>query len=406
MPRPPFVPLLALLAGCGHLSNDTMEADAGFLAALPDRARQALAAPDEATAGRATEGEARMVTDTLWPDDRPDTHARTAEAAFAWAVAPPDVTDPAGAEPEVDPEGGSAGLPQWSEVGGDGHGGAALPDDLPRLSPVSQSREAFTTLGEAFDQVFDAADLLRASAPTEATADRRGWESVGWLGGHLDATMTVAEGADYAWAMSGADGAVFLDGEHAGWPTVETGTGAFRFDQAAWATAFGHDAHGVVAVTYDNRAGVALELALDGVSYADSGATCGGAEAVRTGLVDLGPRQRYRRDDAGGDYQFVTTRGQGCHQEARSEVRVRWDDGGGRADAVVFVGPTTRWRWTQCWTGALDPDALSHESVVLQVGLDAPREAWGSGDEAACRFTDFARVDEALRSGDGEGAPG
>lgn len=393
MERPLLLLAVGLVAGCGHISNAPIDEDADFLAALPDRTRQALVSPEDAAEAGAIRTPWGGPAPVLGGPDRwtVASHERRELTFLAPDFAPTDDGDdrPPGALPGH----GGWEMPQWSDPDDGGHGGVDLADPtLPALSPVAQAREAIAALGETLDRVFDAADLARGDAPTASEAGAREWSDLPWHGSTVDVTMAAAGEAEYAWAMTSPDGAVFLDGEHAGYPTMRTGSGEFRFDQGAWADAYGVDAAGIVTVAYDNRAGVALALHLDGMSYPDADVGCAAAAPP---VVTLGPEQRYLREGDEGDYQFVTTRLHGCGEEAEAAVRVRWTAEGGRADARLRVGGHERWAWTQCWVGAFDPDQLAYEHlrVAAAPGASDPIE---SGEADRCVFADFGEVDPAL----------
>ena len=198
--------------------------------------------------------------------------------------------------------------------------------------------------------------------------------------------------------MSGPDGRVFLDGAHAAEPTVETGSGEFRFDQSTWAEAFGLSAAGDITVRYDNRVGVDLELFLDEVSYPDARDTCTG-QPVAGGVVVLGPAQRYVWEGESGDYQLVASRGHGCRDLASSRVRVRWNAGGGRADSRIHTGTSTRWEWSQCWRADGGPGALVYEHLRVRTGIGAGEVRIDIGNPAACVYADFGEVNADVVAG-------
>lgn len=396
--------LLALAPGCGHISNAPIEEDSTFLAALPDRARQALVSPDDATASPEGTDNVRVSPIELpW-----ETSSRAARASAARSTSPLAVAAPGETlvptdlgfapttdldTPDVLP---TTGIGQATTPEHDMHAGVPpLERPVARLAPVSQAGEAAAALGAALGEVFDVANAVRGTAPDDAEPGYRGWSDVEWHG-HGVAVGIAGEDADFTWEMAAGDAEAFLDGWHQGEPTMETGAGGFTFDRAAWASAFGLTGSGVVEVAYDNRAGVDLDLALTDLTFPDAGSDC--ASGPTTGaLVRLGPSQRYHRDGDDGDYQLVTRRGAGCIDTAESAVRVRWSGALGRADARITFSDGRAWSWTQCWSGGFDAGDLAWEHLTVDAGATAGTVLLDRGDPEACAFADFADVDDDIR---------
>jgi hypothetical protein len=407
MPRPVLFVILAALPACGHISNGVIEADAAFLSALPDGESQSPVGPDTTAAAETTVGDASLLTprpfDGLDPRGT-SSEQRSTATTTAWLDEPLD--QEGWGDPFAPPHGGTNERPDWTTPTHDEHGHVVVVDpSLPRFAPMAQSAEMLTGVGLLLETVFEASDRLRESAPSTSTAAGRTWDDLAWSGDLLDGDIQSTGTDQYAWTLASGEGVPFVTGTVDARPTATTGSGAWAFDGDAYAAAFGVAAGGRVALTFDNRVGVELDLGLDGVRFRDGSGTCDGTSAlanpfgVRPGWVASGPRQSYTLTDNVGDYQFVTLREHVCEQPAESRIRLRWTAEGGRADATVRLGDGEHWTWTQCWVGAFDPDHPAYEKLQTWTADGETSTPRDGGDDAACIYADFASVDEDVLAG-------
>lgn len=408
-----FLPLLALVA-CGSVTNADFYDDAAFLDALPSASRQGLTAPEEAAgAAEAAAAAAEGLIGPARPRALPMTvtHGRHAQstASEALFVLGTDTTlpdaEPTGYGGDLLP-GGGLGAETPIGSGGQGRGlpgSFAVDERMSKFAPMVQTDEMFSALTTVFADVFEASELVRAAPPTAGDADERAWTGLSWHGRAMDAAMRRVGDDEFEWTFAGADGLPFLTGEHVSSPDAAHGYGAFALDRDAWSRATGILASGDLEVSYDNREGITLGLALAGIEYADTQTACATGQARQAvdgtggytaGRVQVGRVQRYVLADGVGDYQFLTRRDYGCGIPAAFAVRTRWTDAGVRSDAR-FRAADTAGTWTQCWSldGALLYDALEVASGPMDTRL--LRE---EGNPDACVYPTFAEVDPSVRT--------
>lgn len=408
-----FLFLLPLVA-CGSVTNSDFYDDAAFLDALPSASRQGLAAPEEA--GGAAEAAAAAAHGLIGPERPralPMTTSRARHAQSTYTRTPfvlgadtslPD-EEPTGYDGVVLPGGG---LGTETPVGSGGQGRGlpgtfAVDERMSKFAPMVQTDEMFGALTTIFDEVFEATEIVRMATPASGDADERRWTDISWHGRNMDVGMRRVGDDEFEWTFAGDDGLAFLTGEHVSSPDAAHGYGAFALDRDAWSVATGILASGDLEVTYDNREGIALGLALVGIEYTDSQTACAtgqarqavdGAGGYTPGQVQVGRVQRYVLVDGEGDYQFLTRRDYGCGIPAAFAVRTRWTEAGVRSDAR-FRAADTAGTWTQCWS--LD-GALLYDALELASGPMESRLLREDGNPDACVYPSFAEVDPSVRT--------
>lgn len=408
-----FTPML-VLAACGHISNGTIEADAAFLSALPDGDNQALLGPDSAQANSGDPASSQVAApERVGLDDAATTGSNSsrtnAPVNIGWVDVPlepeEDPTAP-GSDVPLPPRHGTLELPEWTTVSHDQHGAIENIDAaLPQFAPLAQSAEMLDAVTDLLENVFEASDRLRETAPTTSPSGSRTWQDLAWNGSLLSGEIHSTDEGQYAWSLAGDAETTFVDGAVDARPTAETGTGSWYFDVDSYAGSFGVTASGGVSVSYDNRLGVELTLGLDGVRFPDGRGDCGGQSwdnnpfGVQPGWVTAGTRQSYSLIDEVGDYQFVTLREHACDQPTESRIRLRWTPQGGRADATMRIGTDAHWMWSQCWLGGFDPGSTVYELLQTWDSEGNSNTPRNGGDPATCVFSDFASVSAAVLGG-------
>lgn len=250
-------------------------------------------------------------------------------------------------------------------------------EDAPSLLQLSYG--VATDVNGTILQVLRTIDEVRALRPDERTEDGRRWGPYAWQEGVDVAVWVDRAGAgrfDWGVEVLTADATVpYITGTHYAGDTVAAGDGVFTWTFDDVAALVDGGARGTVEVDYDNREGIDLLVAIDGV-------TDGSTAPVTADYA-------FRLVAGEGDFQYATTADLGDTPDGSPEdvrVRTRWyQGGGGRADAVITGGTLGGLveQWTQCWDPTL---ALTYEHD--EFGLVTP-----SGDEGACVFPAFAEVD-------------